>query len=111
MAGRRVSEEHFTVAYDGLALEAHRMRVSDLAPALLAMSDAIRAAQAVLAPNEPPFTLDIKAARVRGPLARHAATAAVQTMDGLRSEYTVRRVLEHVPGGRQLPLDFGDEPA
>lgn len=66
MAGRRVSEEHFTVAYGGLAVETHRMRVSDLAPALLAMSDAIRAAQAVLAPNEPPFTLDIKAAPREG---------------------------------------------
>lgn len=61
-----MSEEHFTVAYDGPALATHRMRVADLAPALIALSDAIRSAQAVLIPSEPAVTLDIKAAPREG---------------------------------------------
>lgn len=66
MARSRVSEEHFAVTYAGPALDAHRMRVADLAPALLALSDAVRAAQAELIPNEPAVTLDIKAAPHEG---------------------------------------------
>jgi len=42
------SEQHFRVTYDGPALEAHTMDVRDLAPALLAMADLLRAANAEL---------------------------------------------------------------
>ncbi len=42
------SEQHFRVTYDGPALEAHTMDVRELAPALLAMADLLKAANAEL---------------------------------------------------------------
>jgi hypothetical protein len=42
------SEQHFRVTYDGPALDAHTMDVRELAPALLAMADLLKAANAEL---------------------------------------------------------------
>jgi len=42
------SEHHFRVTYDGPALQAHEMDVRELAPALMAMADLLKAANAAL---------------------------------------------------------------
>lgn len=42
------SEQHFRVTYDGPALQAHTMDVRELAPAMIAMADLLRAASAEL---------------------------------------------------------------
>jgi hypothetical protein len=60
---RGVAEERFTVTYDGAALAAGRMSVRDLAPALLALADAIREANHVTYPGEPDPVLNIEALR------------------------------------------------
>ena len=59
-------EEHFLVTYAGPALDAGRMRVNELAPALLALADAIREAQALLVSEQAPIALDIKASPREG---------------------------------------------
>lgn len=51
----------FSVAYDGPALQEHRMSVRDLAPALLGFADLLQDAHAALSPGEPSVSLDIKA--------------------------------------------------
>jgi hypothetical protein len=58
-----VAEETFTITYDGSGLVAGRMSVRDLAPALIALSDAIREAQQLTHPGEPEPSLDIQALR------------------------------------------------
>lgn len=42
------SEQHFRITYDGPALQAHQMDVRDLAPAMLAMADLLKAANSEL---------------------------------------------------------------
>lgn len=61
MAGGRVSEEHFTVSYDGPALADHEMDVADLARSLLALSTAFKQAQHTLDGAQPPVSLHAKA--------------------------------------------------
>lgn len=56
-----MSEERFIVVYDGPALAEHVMDVKDLAPALLALSEAFHQAQHVLTPDTPQVNLSIKA--------------------------------------------------
>ena len=51
----------FTLRYDGPALAEGRIAVRDLAPSLLAMADLLRDAQAEVAPDTPPVSLEIKA--------------------------------------------------
>lgn len=57
----RVSEAHFTVSYDGPALAAHEMDVTDLARSLLALSSAIRQAQRLTDPITPAASLHVRA--------------------------------------------------
>jgi len=61
-----VAEEHFAVTYAGPALDAGRMRVSELAPALLALANAVKEAQSLLAADQAPIALDIKASPREG---------------------------------------------
>lgn len=56
-----MAEHQFTVTYDGPALEHHLMPVRDLAPALLALADAVKVASRVVAPTAAPPTLAISA--------------------------------------------------
>lgn len=55
------SEEAFAVRYDGPALAEHRMDVRQLAPALLAFADAMKAAQSAAAPEQAPAQVHITA--------------------------------------------------
>lgn len=61
-----MAEEHFAVTYSGTALDVGRMSVRDLAPALLALADAIKEAQGVLASEQAPVSLDITASPREG---------------------------------------------
>lgn len=56
-------ETDFGVTYDGPALADGRMRVADLAPALLELGELFREANAILAPQSPPVALEIQATR------------------------------------------------
>ena len=56
-----MAEATLTVTYDGPALESHRMDVRELAPALLALADALQESNEILEPGAPPVTLDISA--------------------------------------------------
>ncbi|MCL2465468.1 MAG: hypothetical protein FWF28_10435 [Micrococcales bacterium] len=56
-----MSEARFTLAYDGPALDNHEMDVADLAHSLLALSEAMKAAQKAVDPLAPPVTLHLKA--------------------------------------------------
>lgn len=58
-----VAEQQFTVTYDGPALASGRMNVRDLAPALLALADALREAHHEISPGVPDPVLDIRALR------------------------------------------------
>lgn len=58
-----VAEQQFTVTYDGPALASGRMNVRDLAPALLALADALREAHHEISPGVPDPVLDIRAMR------------------------------------------------
>lgn len=55
------SETSFTITYDGPALEANQMPVRDLAPALLAMGEAVNAASRIGNPSRRPPALAIAA--------------------------------------------------
>lgn len=61
MRSGRVTTEQFVVKYDGPALDGHEMDVADLAPALLALSQAYQRAQRLVAPGTEPANLRIKA--------------------------------------------------
>ncbi|QFR62681.1 hypothetical protein LH991_01080 [Schleiferilactobacillus harbinensis] len=52
---------NFTVRYYGKALDAHRIPVRDLAPSLLALSEAFQEIQHIQNPTEPDLSLDIQA--------------------------------------------------
>jgi hypothetical protein len=54
-------ETEFRVKYDGPALRDGRMEVRDLAPALLALADLFREADALVNPDQPPISLHIQA--------------------------------------------------
>lgn len=56
-----MAETDFAVIYDGPAVASSRMEVTDLAPALLALADVFRDANAVLNPDSPPVSLQIQA--------------------------------------------------
>jgi hypothetical protein len=56
-----VAEATMQLRYDGPALENNRMDVREVAPALLAMADAIRFASQSLYPNEPEPRIEIQA--------------------------------------------------
>lgn len=56
-----VAEQQFTVTYDGPALATGRMPVRELAPALLALADALREAHHEVSPGAPDPVLDIRA--------------------------------------------------
>ena len=58
---RLVPDESFTITYDGPALAANRMDVRQLAPALIALADAVQATHSVAAPLEAPPGLQISA--------------------------------------------------
>lgn len=58
---RRMAEERFTVVYDGPALDDHVMDVRELAPALIALSDAMAQAHRVLKLDGAPPRLQIAA--------------------------------------------------
>lgn len=60
---RRRAEEHFTITYDGPAVDGGRMSVQELAPALIALSRAVEAAQQVAEPLGTLPALDIRAMR------------------------------------------------
>lgn len=55
------SEQHFRVTYDGPALQAHEMDVRELAPALMAMSDLLKAASAALYGDKADVKVSVKA--------------------------------------------------
>lgn len=63
MANGAREEEHFTITYVGPAVEGGRMNVQELAPALIALSKAIQAAQHLTEPLAPEPALDIRAMR------------------------------------------------
>lgn len=56
-----VPETGFAVLYDGPALQDGRMEVRELAPALIAFGDLFREANAVINPDSPPISLQIRA--------------------------------------------------
>lgn len=58
-----VAEEQVSLAYDGAAVDEHRMNVRDLAPALLATADLFRESQRLLYPDEPALNVSIQAER------------------------------------------------
>lgn len=58
---RVVPDESFTITYDGPALATNRMDVRQLAPALIALADAVQAAHSVAAPLQTPPGLQIAA--------------------------------------------------
>lgn len=58
-----MAEETFTISYSGELIADGRMSVRQLAPALLALSDAVRETQLVAHPGEPELALDIQALR------------------------------------------------
>lgn len=58
---RVVPDESFTIKYDGPALAANRMDVRQLAPALMALADAVQVVHAVAAPLQTPPGLEIAA--------------------------------------------------
>jgi len=60
---RRRAEENFTITYDGAAVDGGRMSVQQLAPALIALSRAVEAAQQVAEPLGSLPALDIRAMR------------------------------------------------
>ena len=51
----------FVLTYDGEALQAHRMAVADLAPALLALGEIFHEANEASDPNAPRVSLEIRA--------------------------------------------------
>lgn len=53
-------KKHFSVKYDGVALDTHEMNVRDLSPALMAMADAIETANQTLFPNAPQIQVSVK---------------------------------------------------
>lgn len=57
------AEEHFTLKFDGEALNEHTMSVEQLAPALLALGRTFQAAKNVAAPSQPQTDLSIKVTR------------------------------------------------
>lgn len=62
--GRRLpgmAETSLSVVYDGEALEAGRMEVRELAPALLAFAELFRDGNAILHPDDPPVSLHVQA--------------------------------------------------
>lgn len=61
MRRRVVSEETFTVAYDGPALADHSIDVRDLAMSVIAVSDAFHRAQAILDPGSEQVAVRVKA--------------------------------------------------
>lgn len=61
MPRRVISEETFTVAYDGPALADHSIDVRDLAMSVLAVSDAFHRAQAILDPEAEQVSVRVKA--------------------------------------------------
>lgn len=63
MRRQAVSQETFTVSYDGPALADHTIDVRDLAMAVLAVSDAFHRAQAVLDPGAEQVAVRVKAHR------------------------------------------------
>ncbi len=60
------SEQHFRVTYDGPALEAHTMDVRELAPALLAMADLLKAANAELHGSAAEVSIAVRASFKEG---------------------------------------------
>jgi hypothetical protein len=56
-----MAEYDFSLTYDGPALDSGRMEVRDLAPALIAFGDLFREANALLYPEAPPVSLEIRA--------------------------------------------------
>ena len=58
-----MAEVDFAVEYDGPALQAGRMPVRDLAPALLALGEIFTDASRVFYPEREPVALNIEATR------------------------------------------------
>lgn len=56
-----MAEASLTVTYEGPALDLHRMDVRELAPALLALADAVQESNEILDPGAPPVSLHISA--------------------------------------------------
>lgn len=56
-----MAEADLDVTYDGPALVDGRMEVRDLAPALLALAELVRDANAIVNPNAEPVTLEVRA--------------------------------------------------
>ena len=89
-----VAEERFTVTYDGLALNTHRMSVDDLAPALLALGEALKETQRLVDPNRDPVRLEIEATS-EGSFTVHLVLAdgflehAVNLLSGRETEATL----------------------
>lgn len=57
------AEEHFTLKFDGEALNEHTMSVEQLAPSLLALGRVFQDAQRVASPGQPAASLNIKVTR------------------------------------------------
>ena len=54
-----MSEQHFSISFEGPALDSHQMDVRDLSPALLALADALKAANAAINGDKAEVRLDI----------------------------------------------------
>jgi hypothetical protein len=60
---RLIVAEHFSVVYDGPAMEHNRIPVTELAPALLAVSDLFMSAHRIIGGTTPPPALEVVAHR------------------------------------------------
>lgn len=54
-----MSDQHFSVVFNGSSLDTHQMDVRDLAPALLALADAVKAANAAINGEHAEVRLDV----------------------------------------------------
>lgn len=81
--------EHFSVTYDGPAMEDHRIPVTELAPALLALSEMFMVAHQVVSDGvTPPPSLEVRANR-EGSFAVDLTLAVDQVVDLLNSREAV----------------------
>jgi hypothetical protein len=58
-----MAEGTFSLRYEGPAVADGRMRVSDLAPALLGLGDMVAATHRIVHPESPPLEVDIHSTR------------------------------------------------
>ncbi|MDQ1437621.1 MAG: hypothetical protein QOK43_1250 [Acidimicrobiaceae bacterium] len=83
-----MAETSFSIVFDGPSLDSGRMDVHDLAPALLALGDLMREANALINPDGPPVSLELRA----------TATGSVEVALSLTAPDFIHRVIDMFSG-------------